>query len=450
MPPITLAESDDLVDGILEATRRNETLLLEPGVHLTRPGRLQRIEIGASGLRMTATRPIVQLPGLRPPVVKRPDFSIDLGPPVGRADDNYGLSFVPAPPTRDEVSALTFELAADGSEFAVLVRGEIGIAGLMFDCNMGNQGLAALPKDAADHSAMLKFVGQRYRVGNRTVFCAFRSVRLTDITTMNGGFADDIWFSRGYFNPNIQEVSIERLRSVNRTDRRRSTIAFSGLCQSVVVRDADIYRLELEETSAVTYRDLPRRGRAFSRSSWRLDHVTAEIIDLAANGKVFTIRGNDLTTTTEFQLHQAAGLIVDSSLTMGDAHRLNQLDDFRFVDVTWTLATNEAGVVRGLRPNARRGDPCSVSFVDNVFTIAGDPISGQLLDSEHTADPTNRVTVVATGCTYPETFGRSTAFPIARAYERGYWRFAAADLEDRDPDVAIPRHPDPMVVVEIV
>lgn len=205
-------------------------------------------------------------------MVKRPDRSIDLL----RPDDNYGLSFVPAPPTREEVAALTFSQAGDGSEFAILVRGDIAIGGLAVNCNMGSQGLETLPplpKDPAAHSAMLKFVGYRYRVGGRSVYCGFRSVTLMDIMTLNGGYADDIWISRGYFNPNIEMVSIERLRSENRVQQRRSTIAFSGLCQNIAIRDADIYRLELEETSSVNYRDLPRGEGTSGRSTWRLDRV---------------------------------------------------------------------------------------------------------------------------------------------------------------------------------
>jgi hypothetical protein len=107
-------------------------------------------------------------------------------------------------------------------------------------------------------------------------------------------------------------------------------------------------------------------------------------------------------------------------------------------------------VVRGLRPNARRGDPCSVSFVGNVFNVPGIATSGQIFDSQHTADQTNRVTFSATGCVYPETFGRTAVMPIARAMERGRWRFAAADLGNRDHAVAILKHDDPLVVVQIV
>jgi hypothetical protein len=91
-----------------------------------------------------------------------------------------------------------------------------------------------------------------------------------------------------------------------------------------------------------------------------------------------------------------------------------------------------------------------VTFTDNVFTVGGGATSGQIFFSEHTADPTNRVAVVAAGCVYPDSFGRNAVMPIAKAYERGLWRFSAADLGDRDPTVAIMKHPDPEVVVAIV
>src|SRR5437588_1221702 len=109
----------------------------------------------------------------------------------------------------------------------------------------------------------------------RSVYVGFRSVTLRDVRTLNGGYADDVWFSRGYFNPNIEHVTIERLTSANRVNPRRATISFSGLCQNVEIWDVDIYSLHMEETSSL-YDHLPRQGDVFKPSAWRLDNITAQ------------------------------------------------------------------------------------------------------------------------------------------------------------------------------
>jgi hypothetical protein len=81
-------------------------------------------------------------------------------------DFNYGLFFIPTGPTDDETAQTTRKPFNDKDgpfEFGVVMRGRIEISRLLVDCNMQNQGLEAMPKDAAEHSAMLGFSGFRYK-----------------------------------------------------------------------------------------------------------------------------------------------------------------------------------------------------------------------------------------------------------------------------------------------
>jgi hypothetical protein len=466
MPPIVLPPSpshDALVVAIQQASALNVPLLLEPGTHFTKPGRLQKIAIGSNGLQLgLAPAPATPPQGSPPAVIKRPDFAINLQ----ASDDNYGLFFIPSAPTDAELSGISswkpyVDEKGQRSEFAVVIRGEISISGVSVDCNMGQQGLA---NKAAEHSAMLGFAGQRYSTKPsptgvpRLVYMGFKSVTLRDVSTLNGGFADDVWFSRGYFNPNIESVTIERLTSTNRVSPRRATISFSGLCQNVDIRDLDIYSLHLEEASSVTYDNLPRQSDVFQPSVWKLGNIRAKGIGLAAkasppHGNVYTLEAANLTASEAFGVFQAGGIIKNSTLRPGsEDSRLFRLNDLTFDHVTWLLDPDSAGVVRGLIPASLFGDPCIVTFLDNTFLVNGNATGGAIINSQYSPAPLvppvppvplNRVTVTATGCHYPEPFGRSAAMPIAFVRERGDWTFAVHDFGDRPLATAIVKGPQP-------
>jgi hypothetical protein len=396
-------------------------------------------------------------PAAAPALITRPDFSVDTAAP----DENYGLYFIPAPPTPAEIAGVrTWKPYVDSHgpyEYGIVVRGRVAISGVSVDCNMGRQKLETLPKDAAEHSAMLAFAGQGYAVPagptgtRRIVYVAFESVALTDVHTLNGGYADDVWFSRGYFNPNIERVDIERFRSSNRVNPRRNSIDFSAVCQNVRITDADLYSLHLEETSIV-YRDLPRQSDVFVPSAWTLRTITAQYISLAAKGKVYVLDATDLTTTVAFNVYQAGGVIRSSTLRRGTDIRLFRLADLLFDKVTWILDPDDTGTVHGVLPAAQYGDPCVVTFHENTFLVTGTPTAGELITGGQysTGVPNNKVTVTATGCTYPDTFGRSPELAIARASERGDWTFARHDLGDRNPDVAIQKGPQTDIFVHLV
>jgi hypothetical protein len=469
MPPIVLPPAtnhDTLVDAIQRASALNVPLLLEPGTHFTKPGRgrPQQIAIGSNGLQLGPASPPVTPPqGSQPAVIKRPDFAIDPKAP----DDSYGLFFIPSPPTDAELSGITsWKPYDDGAghrfEFAVVVRGEISITGVSVDCNMAQQNAEGLPKNAAEHSAMLAFAGQRYSAKPsptgvpRFVYVGFKSVTLKDVRTLNGGYADDVWFSRGYFNPNIEQVKIERFTSSNRVNPRRATISFSGLCQNVEIRDVDIYSLHMEETSSPTYDHLPRQSDVFEPSLWRLENVTAKNIGLAAKasppqGNVYVLQASNLKTSESFGLYQAGGVIRDSTLRPGsDNGRLFRLNNLTFDHVTWLLDLDPAGLVGGLRPTSQFGNPCIVTFFENTFLVNGNAKAGAILTSEYSrVVPENRVTVSATGCSYPEPFGRTAAMRIALVAERGDWTFAVHDLGDRDLATAIVKNPQPDIVLHL-
>jgi hypothetical protein len=454
--PIVLppgASQDALVQAIQHASALGVPLLLESGTHFTQPGHNQRITIGPNGLQLRLAGP----PGSQPAIIKRPDFSIDLQGP----DFNYGLFFIPVPPTPTELAGITkWKLYDDGTnepfEYGIVIRGQITFTGVSVDCNMHQQKIETLPKDAAEHSAMLGFAGQRYPAPpsstgrKRYVYVGFQSVELKDIQTVNGGFADDVWISRGYFNPNIERVEIERFRSTNRVNPRRATISFSGLCQNIRIADAEVYSLHLEETSS-NYRQLPRQSDMFQPSTWNLRTIKAQHISLAAKGKVYLLDAVDLATSDSFHLYQAGGTIRKSTLRRGPEGRLFRLDNFVFDTVTWILDPDSTGKLRGLRPTAQYGDPCAVTFRKNIFLVTGNPTTGEIIASEYSvAVPNNHVTVTATGCTYPDAFGRSSDLPIARVLERGEWTFALHDLGNRNPVIAIMKGPQPYIVLHLV
>jgi hypothetical protein len=162
---------------------------------------------------------------------------------------------------------------------------------------------------------------------------------------------------------------------------------------------------------------------------------------MGAKGFVYVVEATHLTTRRFYYVDRASGTVSDSSLVVDHRRRMNRLPGFVFHRVHWTLPPDADGHVKGLRPTALQGDPCRVAFIDNTFRAPG-AATGEILDSDHSANTANSVDVTAIGCTYPDDFGADAARPIARVNERGVWRFALADLGTLDPDVALPKHPN--------
>jgi hypothetical protein len=144
-------------------------------------------------------------------------------------------------------------------------------------------------------------------------------------------------------------------------------------------------------------------------------------------------------------------VIRDSEFRAGTERRLIRLDKFTFKDVTWILEPDAAGRVYGLKPTPQYGDPCEVTFLNNRFVVEGHPTSGEILTSEYSRTvEDNRVSVTAAACHYPSGFGTDGELAIARVRERGRWTFAEADLDGRDPTVALPKGPQTDVELVLI
>lgn len=453
MPSIVLDPSTDhtkLVEAIKKASALNQTLLLKPGIHFTMPGVGQKIEIGANGLRIDVAPAEEPLPPQEPSTIKRPDFSVDMT----RPDDNYGLYFVPAPPTEAEIAAAQWKLHTPRQgrpfEFDVVIRGSIDMTGLTVDCNMHQQGLENLDSKAAEHSAMVGFSGQKYRVNPgpndmpRFIYVGFNRIALSNMMLHHGDFADDIWFSRGYFHPNIESVILQDITSQNPTKRKRANISFSGLSQRIQITNTDLYSLHLEEL-ARPWSEQPRRNPVFTPSIWHLSHITARLISLSAKGHAFKVTGDQLTATEQFIIYQADGRISNSKLHVGREHRLFRLQKIVFDHVIWSLSPDAQGKVKGLQPTAQYGDPCFVEFRNNTFEVEGAFTSGELISSKYSgANSNNKVQVICRGCKYPALFA-TASFPnthIALAMERGDWTFETDDFGNRDLEQAVIEGPN--------
>jgi hypothetical protein len=69
-------------------------------------------------------------------IIQRPDHSV---PPI-TGSLSYGLFFIPSPPTDPEKAQAIWKPSPDGkSQYAVAMRGAIGLGDLVVDCNMGTR-----------------------------------------------------------------------------------------------------------------------------------------------------------------------------------------------------------------------------------------------------------------------------------------------------------------------
>ena len=443
MATITLSPSlseDALVNSINTAMLNNATLELLPGYHLTKRGVRQKIKVGANGLHikgtLAPTTPVFSS-------IKRPNGAIE----IHQTDDNYGLFFIPDDPTPTELAQITTWYThtdpTDPFQYAVLVRGDIVIEGVELDCNMGNQGIL-LEQSAGEHSAMLGFAGAmtKYTSGalaGKRVYTAFKNVKMDNIRTIRGGFADDIWISRSYARPNIETVSITNIKSGPRINNKRATIQVSGLVQNMIVKNARIYRLECEDTVAGEGMWSERPGPPLPLdnkmySFWTLSDIICDVLDLAVKGKAIKLTADNIKTRKAVLLSQTGGSFKDCTFRVEETNRrFFRMNDMLFERVTWLLTANDAGHVGGLRPTSQYGDICKATFKDNKFlcdSSDADIVSGQLIDSEYSVivppippippPIPNNVNVRFEGCFYDPRFG-SAAFPqtnIAYADER--------------------------------
>jgi hypothetical protein len=454
--PIELPPSDNtesLSRAIEQATTTGEPLRLLPGTHLTKPGVGIRTPIGPKGLTLTGPGSITTLAGNVGNVarIQRPDHSIGTGPQK-RTDDNYGIFFVPAPPTPEEVARIQWLTYRDKTgntvQYGIIIRGDIRIDGITVDCNMGNQGLESLTKAQVEHSGMLGFSGLPYpQKDGRQVYVGFNSITLSDIILARGGFADDIFIFPGYFRPNIQRVEFSGIVSEARVNPRRASIGFSGLTQEVSIHDCrlDTLHLELDEDWSTFPGPATSDPRHFHDSAWALNKIGARGMSFAAKGAVQTITAANLDVSESFQVHFAAGSISDSRLALSDQdRRLFSLRNLQFRNCVWTIGQSAGGAVRGLAlstdssPDHER--PFAATFHANTFATAGGFQSGQLIDTgDHSPDTGNRITATFHQCKYQQGFATSQ-FPnthIARLRQEGDYTFFKADFNGLNPAQAV-------------
>jgi hypothetical protein len=389
--PIVLPPSNDqhaLVNAIRQAATTDRTLLLEPGIHYTAPGVLQMIPIGPQGLHIGSTNPLPfpidpGAPSAAKTMIKRPDHSISQAAP----NFNYGLFFIPSPPTKSEIAGAVWKPFQDSSgpfEFAVVMRGSVNIGGLLVDSNMGKQNLESAPEHAAEHSAMLGFSGFRYDAPagpngiKRHIYIGFQSITLQELTCFNGGYADDIWFpfAGGAFHPNIEQVLIRRVISGRRLDPHRGTITFSALAKKIDIQDANIYQLHAE--SDADWNAAPRKDDTFTPSQWNLDQIQTQVLIFSVQGKVVQLNARRLTATTACQVELAGGKISDSHFTVqpGKSSRFFRLDRLSFENVAWLLKANDQGAVDVFSSGPVSTTPVSPRFTRTVSGCRGPPLPG--------------------------------------------------------------------------
>ena len=390
------------------------------------------------------------------PLIKRPNNSIDPDHP----DSNYGLFFIPEDATDEEFASITTwkkfkDKKGNTIKYAVILRGTIEITDVAIDCNMGKQKLEEIyanpdrgDKRPAEHSCMLGFSGtsttrKTGKYAGKKIFIGFNKVIIKNVNLLNGGYADDIWITRGGFNPNIVEVNISNLNSGPRIHHHRATVSFSGLAEKAIIKNAKIYSLECEETSS-RWDELPRKDEAYKRSFWKLDDIVADKIDLAAKGKAIEMMAKNLVTNLSCGFYQVGGQIKNCTFMKGKESRLNRLNSAIFTNVIWIFEADGDGLIKGIKPVAQYGEECTAFFMSNEFKVKGSFNKGALINSDYSRTvPGNIVFLNFHNCKYDARFG-STAYPntnIISAMERGTWRIKESDFGSISTDRALRTDP---------
>jgi len=444
---VQLPPSNDvnaLADAIQQATTSGEPLELLPGVHLTRPGIQPLTFIGPKGLAMGGP------PGpLTVATIQRPNFSVGNNPRQ-ITDDNYGLFFIPSPPTDPETAGLRFRFHPPTPpvnipfEFAIIQRGDIKLGNFHLDCNMGQQRLKA---GSAQHSFMLGFAGASYRITppgpnglERRVFVAFNSVTLRNIKLLNGGFADDIRIEPGhdpdppgFFRPNIGAVDMAEITTGKRVNGEGNSVRFGGLAQHVTIKQCDIDSLILEFDE--DWSTFPGPPGPFQPSLWNVADVKARAISFNAVGPVQTLTAVKLDAITSFTVSNAAGQVSGNLTLLPNDVQLANLRQFLFQNCVFNLPQN-AGTVNGLDLVTKPGRTLSARFQGCRFTTASGAEKGHLILSESTNDPANQVTADFENCGYGPALANSNIF-VANLGLSGDYTFLKADFAGLDITKAI-------------
>ena len=420
--------------------------------HFTTPGRGNIIEVGPGGLRLLG---VASAGGTRP-TIERPRDSI--GPT--QMDGNYGLYFIPSPPTADEQANIDWKQYLDPEgdteknfEFGIIIRGAVTIRGLIFDCNMGLQ--ENIPADVQanqiEHSAMIGFRGHGYTVSQsdepkRKVFIGFERVTVEDCLFIHGGHSDELLIDRGYFHPNIERVTFHNIEARDRVNFKRASIDFTGLARLIIMNNLDVESIRLEPTGAT--RQYPRKEAIFRRCEMVATSIKAVRVSLGAKNDACRLIGSNWDVTEKFSITELRGTLRESVVvpSPGQDSRMIGMHNFLFDQVEWRFKPNGEGLISGLRPMSDDGDPCSVRFFDNNFVVdaSGEAgvLTGVIFSSAGFEHSAGEVTLRAEGCTYPNEFGHSADRPIADIRAKGNWRFARADFGGRPIETAVKFNPE--------
>jgi hypothetical protein len=416
--------------AIGQAIQQNDDLILLPGEHFTNPHSSEQIQVPGTGLHIHVQSPITARS-----IVKRPNGGM-------AGDDQYGLFFIPAPPTTAEIAAAQWKRVLDRRqkqppepdfEYEIVVRGDILIENIDIDCNIQNQPIQQQdPNNPWEHSAMLAFSGALYPSSSaldfgqspdgvpRRMYVAFRSVTVRAMNSKNGDVADDIWISRGSFHPNVQQLTLDHIRATNRSNRKRATIGFTELAAAINITSCELDSLHVEDD--VRWDVLPRQTPEFQKAHMNLNAIVTRI-----------------TVTEEFTADQVSGTLQNSIIhkAANPIARLNM----QFLNVQWKFPVLKdllgKPFVRGLLATTRDAEPCRAVFRNNTFSVV-DPmtpdIAGQLIAGEPVAAidhvSGNEVLLSFEACAFDPRFSsdgfRNTH--IAHTATRGVWTFHRADF----------------------
>lgn len=340
-------------------------------------------------------------------IIKRPDQSIGvLIDGTIRQDYNYGLYLVPSEPTIEDEKNIVWK---DGVGF--LIRGSVVFENVTIDCNMGNQTVT----DNIEHSAMLAFSGVSYVYNDMPVCVAFESVRFINVRLEGHGYADDIWIHRGYFRPNIEDISFENVTSGSRVNGKRANVGFSGFAKNAYFNNCNLYKIESETMSWMNYKGVTLAHPA----NLHLNNVKLQRLDLACKGKSINVYADNLRVSESTLLYQVGGIIKNSQLVYSSAGSLIRLNKILIIDTHVFIrpVENADGNFgsRGLNIRPDLGDDFEATFERCNFLILGDTIGGRLFYSEYS--PNNGyINLTCIECSYDERFSSTGQFKSKGTY----------------------------------
>ena len=400
----------------------DHNLLLDSGIYFTKP-------LNRNAIQLADKDYVIEGSNKQDVIIKRPDNSI---PESGPRDFYSGMYFLPEAPNEKELSTVEWSKyinpeTKESYQYTILSRGSITIKNLTVDCNMQGQGIQSGEK--VEHNAMLRFQGLRHEIKEgkfkgRVAFVALNEVCIENVHFVNGGHADNIYVSRGYFMPNIRHCIFKHISEDKRINGKRATIGFSSPAANIEISNSDIYKIELEETHLAHWDDAPGDTGDPWTSNWRIEDCEMDLLDLAHKGSKVFVKGRDLRVRNACMLYQIGGHFQDCAFRIKDnRRRLNRLRGVTFDNVEWTIESPVGGHVRGMLLTGQYGQGFNASFINNNFKVEGSVSSGQIIDSEFSESPTQKIIARFIDCSFDDRFGTISNTAIANIYEKGNWTF---------------------------